>query len=109
MTYSPPYCPFPLDGGRGNRLAKIKDLASATAIPADPTTELRTWLATLAKTVADRRPRAVLIGAKSWTAQADHAVAQLGAIAAEDGGCSTPAFPPRCCGMWRGPQTNLRS
>ena len=69
---------------RVDRLAKIKDPAPATAIPADPTDELRTWLATLAKTVADRRPRAALIGAKSWTAQADRAVAELDAIAAED-------------------------
>jgi hypothetical protein len=69
---------------RADRLAKIKDPAPAGAIAADPTAELTKWLATLARTAADRRPRAALIGAKSWTAQADRAVAQLDAIAAKD-------------------------
>lgn len=69
---------------RGDRLAKIKDPTPATTIPADPTAELRMWLATLAKTVADRRPRAALIGAKTWTAQAERTVAQLDAVVAED-------------------------
>jgi hypothetical protein len=53
-------------------------------VPSDPTVELRTWLGTLAKTVADRRPSATLIGAKSWAAQAAKSGGELDAVAAED-------------------------
>jgi len=45
---------------------------------------LRAWLTTLANTVASGRPRAALVGSKSWTAQADKAVAQLDEIVHED-------------------------
>ena len=69
---------------RADRAAKIRDTTPASAVPADPTAELRAWLETLAKTVVDGRPRAALIGAKSWTAAADKAAADFATIAAED-------------------------
>lgn len=69
---------------RADRVAKIKDPTPAAAVPADPTAELRAWLVTLAKTVADGRPRAALIGAKSWKAAGEKAIAELATIAAED-------------------------
>jgi hypothetical protein len=69
---------------RADRTAKIKDPRPASAVPADATGELRAWLSTLAKTVSEGRPRAALIGAKSWTGEADKAVEQLAAIVAED-------------------------
>ena len=69
---------------RADRAAKISDPAPSAALPPDPTDELRAWLTTLANTVASGRPRAALVGSKSWTAQADKAVAQLDEIVHED-------------------------
>jgi hypothetical protein len=69
---------------RSDRTKKIKDPKPASAVPADPTAGLHAWLSTLAETVAKGRPRAALIGAKSWTAAADEATSVLTASAAED-------------------------
>jgi hypothetical protein len=69
---------------RAERLAKIKDPAPAAALPPDPAVELRSWLGTLAKTVADRRPRAALVGAKTWLAEVERAIGTFDAGAAED-------------------------
>jgi hypothetical protein len=71
-------------GLRAERMAKINDPAPLSSVPSDPTVELLKWLATLAKTVADRRPSATLIGAKSWAAQAAKSGGELDAVAAED-------------------------
>jgi hypothetical protein len=69
---------------RAERMATIKDPVPSSAVPSDPAVELRTWLATLAKTFADRRPAAVLIGAKSWVVQAAKSIGELNAAADED-------------------------
>jgi hypothetical protein len=69
---------------RAERIAKIVDPAPAAGLPADPAAELRDWLATLARTCAERRPRAALVGAKPWSTQAARAEAELAALAAED-------------------------
>jgi hypothetical protein len=71
---------------RADRLAKIKDPVPTSTVPADPAGELGIWLGTLAQTVAEGRPRAALVGAKSWTAQADRVVDEINAVAAEDQG-----------------------
>jgi hypothetical protein len=71
-------------GLRAERMAKIKDPAPLSAVPSDPTVELLKWLGILAKTVADRRPSATLIGAKSWAAQAAKSGDELDAVVAED-------------------------
>ena len=69
---------------RADRLAKISDPPPTTAIPEDPTEELRTWFARLARTAAQGRHRATLIGGKSWLTQADQALSTFQAIEAED-------------------------
>jgi len=71
-------------GLRADRIAKISNPAPSGSLPADPTDELRTWLSTLAKTVAAGRPHAALVGSRSWTAQAERCVAELDGIAQED-------------------------
>jgi hypothetical protein len=61
---------------RAERLAKIKDPAPADAPPPDSWNELRSWLETLVKTVAERRPRAALVGGKAWLAEVERAIAR---------------------------------
>jgi hypothetical protein len=69
---------------RSERLAKIRDPAPSSAPPSDPAVELRPWLATLARTFAEKRPTAVLKGLQSWAIQAAKSAGELAAIEEED-------------------------
>jgi hypothetical protein len=71
---------------RADRLLKIKAPSPLSTLLADPTADLRSWLDTLAQTVTEGRPRAALVGAKSWTARADGAVDDIHAAGSEDQG-----------------------
>ena len=71
-------------GLRSDRMAKISEPMPAVVLPADPVDELRTWLTTLTQTVTDGRPRAALVGAKSWTARADRALDDINSVVNED-------------------------
>jgi hypothetical protein len=54
---------------REKRLATIAEPAPEAEPPADPAPELRNWLDTLKEAMESGRARAVLVGARSWTAK----------------------------------------
>ena len=77
-------CFAAVEATRARRLARIADPPPAAALPADPSPALREWLGRLSAAIAGGRARAGVIGAKSWTAQAELDAATLRRTLAED-------------------------